>query len=74
MGAKNSTFEGVDEVKQLTNRKIISFCCSLVRATTDYLRLFHPVTDEEIRAVYEQFMRKYPNGEMTKEVRNQNIY
>ncbi len=29
----------------------------------------HPVTDEEIRAVYEQFMRKYPNGEMTKEVR-----
>jgi hypothetical protein len=34
----------------------------------------NPVTDEEIRAVYEQFMRKYPNGEMTKEVRNQNIY
>ncbi len=25
MGAKNSTFEGVDEVKQLTNRKIIHF-------------------------------------------------
>jgi hypothetical protein len=57
----------------LTVRSYLFAAVSCVQPLIIYV-FSNPVTDEEIRAVYEQFMRKYPNGEMTKEVRNQNIY
>lgn len=44
MGAKNSTIEGVDEVKQLTNRKIVSFAAVSLQPLIIYVFLIQSPT------------------------------